>query len=512
MELVSEIPGFLKGQNPIIISGIFAASLSSALASLVGAPKIFQAICDDKIFPKINYFAKGHGKDNEPWRGYFLTFFISSAFIAIGDLNAIAPIISNFFLLSYALINYSCFDATVSKAPGWRPSFKYYNKWVSLLGAIICIFIMFVIKWWAALISFLVCASLYSFIKYRNPDINWGSSTQAQIYRKSLEYSLKLQITDEHVKNFRPNFLVLSGSVNKRPALVDLCSDMSKGNSLMICANIAMNKESFRDADQLQKYYDWMNKRKIKSFYCEVNNDSIRSGASCLIQSVGLGKLRPNTLMMGFKNNWSTDKVESTLDYFGIINDAFDMRSGLCILRLMDGLDYSDFFDDNLNNEPNLNDSDNKSDSEAESIVDFNNSLRKQKNIESLIQKKNVASWDLNNNNLKEATNNNPNLTRQMGSKKSSLTDSALGVNGKGTDLLVLKNTKINQGLLQGLNKFHKKVQTGFVDVWWLYDDGGLTLLLPYLLLRAKNWKKCKLRIFIQTKSADVEISEEQRR
>lgn len=280
----------------------------------------------------------------------------------------------------------------------------------------------------------------------------------------------------------------------------------------MICANIAMNKESFRDADQLQKYYDWMNKRKIKSFYCEVNNDSIRSGASCLIQSVGLGKLRPNTLMMGFKNNWSTDKVESTLDYFGIINDAFDMRSGLCILRLMDGLDYSDFFDDNLNNEPNLNDSDNKSDSEAESIVDFNNSLRKQKNIESLIQKKNVASWDLNNNNLKEATNNNPNLTRQMGSKKSSLTDSALGVNGKGTDLLVLKNTKINQGLLQGLNKFHKKVQTGFVDVWWLYDDGGLTLLLPYLLLRAKNWKKCKLRIFIQTKSADVEISEEQRR
>jgi solute carrier family 12 sodium/potassium/chloride transporter 2 len=52
---------------PIITAGIFSASLSSALASLVSAPKVFQAVCTDKIFPKIKFFAKGHGKDNEPW-------------------------------------------------------------------------------------------------------------------------------------------------------------------------------------------------------------------------------------------------------------------------------------------------------------------------------------------------------------------------------------------------------------------------------------------------------------
>ena len=73
----------------------------------------------DKIFPKIKFFAKGHGKDNEPWRGYFLTFFIACGFITIGDLNVIAPIISNFFLMSYALVNYSCFDASLAKAPGF---------------------------------------------------------------------------------------------------------------------------------------------------------------------------------------------------------------------------------------------------------------------------------------------------------------------------------------------------------------------------------------------------------
>ena len=82
----------------------------------------------------------------------------------------------------------------------------------------------------------------------------------------------------------------------------------------------------------------------------------------------------------------------------------------------------------------------------------------------------------------------------------------------KSTDLIKLKNTKINQGVLQGLNMFHRKYQSGFLDVWWVYDDGGLTLLLPYLLSQKKYWAKCKLRIFIQKKSNnDSDVSEEQR-
>jgi amino acid transporter len=162
MEMVSYL-------GPVITAGIFSATISSALASLVSAPKVFQAVCIDKIFPKIEFFAVGHGKSNEPWRGYFLATFIIIACIGIGDLNIIAPIISNFFLMSYALINFSCFDASISKSPGWRPAFKYYNKWVSLLGAICCICIMFLIKWWAALVTILIIVGLYSYTKHHNP-------------------------------------------------------------------------------------------------------------------------------------------------------------------------------------------------------------------------------------------------------------------------------------------------------------------------------------------------------
>ena len=119
------------------------------------------------IFPCFKFFAVGSRKTDEPIRGYFLTYIFALSFTAIGtwirlnsmfdfiflysnlqgELNKIAPIISNFFLMTYALVNYACFDASIAKASGWRPAFRYYNKWLALIGALVCIAVMFVINW-----------------------------------------------------------------------------------------------------------------------------------------------------------------------------------------------------------------------------------------------------------------------------------------------------------------------------------------------------------------------------
>lgn len=71
--------------GPLIYAGCFAATLSSALASLVSAPKVFQALCKDKLYPYIGPFGKGYGKNNEPVKGYILTFFIALGCILIGN-------------------------------------------------------------------------------------------------------------------------------------------------------------------------------------------------------------------------------------------------------------------------------------------------------------------------------------------------------------------------------------------------------------------------------------------
>ncbi|CAG7733915.1 unnamed protein product, partial [Allacma fusca] len=159
MELVSASGG-------LIYAGCFAATLSSALASLVSAPKVFQALCNDKLYPYLEFFGKGYGKNNEPVRGYVLTFIIALAFILIAELNAIAPLISNFFLAAYALVNFSTFHASLAKPVGWRPTFKYYNMWLSLVGFVLCVAVMFLISWITALLTFAAILFLYMVVIY----------------------------------------------------------------------------------------------------------------------------------------------------------------------------------------------------------------------------------------------------------------------------------------------------------------------------------------------------------
>ncbi|CAJ0568496.1 unnamed protein product, partial [Mesorhabditis spiculigera] len=190
--------------GPLITAGIFAATLSSALGSLVAAPKIFQAVCKDRLFPGIDYFGKGFGRDEEPRRAYALVAVLALLVILVGDLNAIAPIISNFFLASYAILNYACFDQSFADSPGFRPGFKYYNKWVSLAGSILCVVVMFIVSWITALLTFFFFALIFIYLWHRKPDVNWGSSTQAHSYRNALAGMVKLANTEEHVKNYRP--------------------------------------------------------------------------------------------------------------------------------------------------------------------------------------------------------------------------------------------------------------------------------------------------------------------
>lgn len=110
--------------GPLIYAGCFAATISTALTNLLSVPKVVQALGVDKIYPGLIFFSKPYGKHGEPYRGYILTFLISASFLLIGELNLIAPLISTFYLASYALINFCTFHAAFVKPLGWRPTFK----------------------------------------------------------------------------------------------------------------------------------------------------------------------------------------------------------------------------------------------------------------------------------------------------------------------------------------------------------------------------------------------------
>ncbi|CAF4290377.1 unnamed protein product, partial [Adineta steineri] len=279
-------------------------------------------------------------------------------------------------------------------------------------------------------------------------EINWGTSVQAHTYRRALDATHKLDTIQEHVKNFRPQMLVLTGNPINRPALVDLFSLVAHGHSLMICCNVILEDPSVNIIyDQKDEGETWLKQRAAKAFYQRVVAPTIRQGAIALLQCVGVGKLRPNVVVLGFKNDWSI-KADTTIDYFNIIHDALHLKYGVGILRLQTGLDFSDFF------EPDLPDDDDDDDDED--------------NEESVMSSPSRGT----------KSHHNMNTPRQ-------------------TDVLTLKNTIINQGALLTMDIFRPHhTSSAIIDVWWLFDDGGLTLLLPYLLRRRKRWRNCQFRIF----------------
>ncbi|XP_071381038.1 solute carrier family 12 member 2 isoform X1 [Centroberyx affinis] len=465
-----QVMSLVSGFGPLITAGIFSATLSSALASLVSAPKVFQALCKDNIYPGLGVFAKGYGKNNEPLRGYVLTFCIGLAFILIAELNIIAPIISNFFLASYALINFSVFHASLANSPGWRPSFKYYNKWVSLVGAVLCCVVMFVINWWAALVTLLIVLALYIYVSYKKPDVNWGSSTQALIYNQALTHALHLTGVEDHVKNFRPQCLVLTGYPNSRPALLHLVHSFTKNVGLMVCGHVrtVSRRPNFKElAQDHTRCQRWLHKKRIKAFYTPVLSDSLRHGTQFLLQATGLGRLKPNTLVMGFKNNWSEGEMRDVESYVNTIHDAFDLQFGVVILRLQDGLDIS-----HIQGQDELLSSQEKPAGVKEVVV----MVTKDSDSDSC-----------------------PSKTTSNQSSPLILRGEGLGLEERKKERKKTKSplSLADQRLLENSQQFKKKQGKGTIDVWWLFDDGGLTLLIPYLLTNKKKWGDCRIRVFI---------------
>ncbi|CAJ0557765.1 unnamed protein product, partial [Mesorhabditis spiculigera] len=572
--------------GPLITAGIFAATLSSALGSLVAAPKIFQAVCKDRLFPGIDYFGKGFGRDEEPRRAYALVAVLALLVILVGDLNAIAPIISNFFLASYAILNYACFDQSFADSPGFRPGFKYYNKWVSLAGSILCVVVMFIVSWITALLTFFFFALIFIYLWHRKPDVNWGSSTQAHSYRNALAGMVKLANTEEHVKNYRPQLLVLTGNPASRPSLVDFVGNITKGNSLMVCGYVVPYAPTDRVLSVLRKLdrqlTDWLRKKKTKSFYTSIADPSMRQGVRALYQTAGLGKLRPNIVILGYKGNWvdkePTEKMIGEMsEYFGIIQDAFDYRMGVGVLRNCNnsGLDFSE-------NLRILNGHhDGKKKEAIGPVKDSNpqvNSGRSDASFDILKEKDKLADIEkgrLSDNEEKAADEDDALSTvPQMAPSRSArsmetfmregmkvaeatgsfaenfpfdfdLDDSEADSEGEYLDAedekpqtteecerIPLKEQKTNmsirrrgrpkismaqlkkislapeeslsrrttveqKALLTSMSRFSKKIREGTIDVWWLYDDGGLSLLIPHLLTIPKSYLEgAKLRVF----------------
>lgn len=296
----------------VITAGVFAATLSSALGSMMGAPRILQAFARDDIFASLKFFAVGSGDSSEPRRATVLTFLIAQTCILLGDLNAIAPIITMFFMITYGLLNFATFTEAVTKNPSYRPTFRYCHWSASLLGFIGCLVVMFLINPIWAIASIVAIGGLHWFIRSKEIQSRWGDLQSGAAFERARRALLRLEEEAYHPKNWRPAILALSGTAWSRPHVAIYGHWLTAGHGVLTLAHVVSGE--IEDLAERRARFEtslrsFISKEQLQAFPAVVVSRMLSDGIESLVQCHGIGGVRPNTVLLGWPVD--TSKAEA---------------------------------------------------------------------------------------------------------------------------------------------------------------------------------------------------------
>jgi solute carrier family 12 sodium/potassium/chloride transporter 2 len=284
--------------GPLILLGLWGATLSSAIGSLLGAPRTLQAIAKDGIV--FRFIGRGFGKNQEPRVAMLISFIIALTGILAGDLNMIAPVLSMFFLTTYGILNLSAGFGRLIGSPAWRPTFRIHWGF-SFAGAFGCFAAMFMINPGASFIAIFISIIVYIITKRRRLKARWGDMKYG-ILMLMIQFGLyKLSTKKPNIESWRPNILVLSGSPTSRWYLIEIADALSRGYGLLTVAAILPEKHiSYQRKENMEKTItNYLQERNVKALVKVYLADDVIGGISALIKGYGFGPVEPNTILIG---------------------------------------------------------------------------------------------------------------------------------------------------------------------------------------------------------------------
>ncbi|KAL3344129.1 hypothetical protein AABB24_023525 [Solanum stoloniferum] len=330
----------------IVYVGIILSTLGAALQSLTGAPRLLAAIANDDILPVLNYFKVVDG--GEPHVATFFTAFICIGCVVIGNLDLISPTITMFYLLCYAGVNLSCFLLDLLDAPSWRPRWKFHHWSLSLVGALLCIVIMFLISWTFTVVSLALASLIYYYVSIKGKAGDWGDGFKSAYFQLALRSLRSLGASQVHPKNWYPIPLIfcrpwgkLPENVPCHPKLADFANCMKKkgrGMSIFISIIDGDYHERVEDAKaackQLSTYIDYKQCEGVAEIVVAPN---MSEGFRGIVQTMGLGNLKPNIIVMRYPEIWRRENlIDIPATFVGIINDCIVANKAVVIVKGLD--------------------------------------------------------------------------------------------------------------------------------------------------------------------------------
>jgi len=294
----------------LVYPGIWGAILSSAFGSVLGGPRVLQALSSDGLAPR---FLSRLSKTGQPTVATWVSGAIALAAVALGGLNAVAQFVTILFLTLYIIINLSAGLEKLVGDPSFRPTINV--PWpVSLIGSIGAIVVMALINPVACCVAAFLEMSLYIYLRRRSMKKRWGD-VRAGLWIALARYALlKLRRHSIEPRNWRPQILLFTGNPVKRKELVRMANWFSQNQGLVTAVQLIVGdiNEKHTDIETTRQEMDKALDAEGLVAFSEVDVVSdYECGVLDIIQANGMAGLQSNTVMFGWPKR--PGRLESTL-------------------------------------------------------------------------------------------------------------------------------------------------------------------------------------------------------
>ncbi|MEO1439494.1 MAG: hypothetical protein AAFV33_03770, partial [Chloroflexota bacterium] len=313
-----------------ILAGVWASTLSSALGSVLAAPRTLQAIAGDKVIP--SWIGLKLGSKTEPRMAVLITGVIAVVVIWMGNLDFVAPVISMFFLNTYGMVNLSAGIEQLVGNPSYRPRFKV-PWYLSIIGALGCYGVMLLINPLATVVAIVASYGIFFYLRRRSIERAWGdvrSGVWISVARFAL---LELQKMDYHAKNWRPNIMVFTGQPHNRLQLTEMARWLTSGQGIVTFVQFIVSEVDEKHGSdlidrarrQINKYIEQSGMRAFAE--AEIVPD-FHHGALSMAQAHGIGGLSSNTVLMGWSRTY-----EGNVKQIRLMRDLMRLRKSVMFLH-----------------------------------------------------------------------------------------------------------------------------------------------------------------------------------
>jgi hypothetical protein len=283
-----------------VLPGLWGAIFSSAVGSILGAPRTLQALARDHLAPR--RFAAVAQEGGEPVFGLAVTLAIALGAVFLGDLNTVASVVTLFFLTVYGMLNLVAALEGLSGDPSWRPTLRV--PWpVNLAGSLACFGTMVLISAGATVFAVLVVLALYVALQRKERKADWGDVRRG-VYEALIRWALvKLSRRPLSARNWRPHILVFVESAERRLELIRFGHWFSQDRGVVtVCELVegdllALEQDPVERKDQIEALFH----REGIAAFGEVDVvPNVEQGIVGVAQANGMAALEPNTVLLGW--------------------------------------------------------------------------------------------------------------------------------------------------------------------------------------------------------------------